>query len=480
MTAPAAYRTAPQEITTMPPGVPYIVGNEMAERFSFYGMKAILTVYMVKYLVDGSGNSAVLGEEDAKSAIHLFMAAAYFFSVPGAILADWWLGKYRTILYLSVVYCLGHLALAVIPGREGLMTGLILISIGAGGIKPCVSAHVGDQFGEQNQHLLSRVFGWFYFSINLGAFVSTLLTPLLLIWCGHEVAFGVPGVLMAVATVVFWMGRNRFVHIPPGGSAFIRETFLQGGWLTLVKLVPIYVFVAVFWSLYDQTGSAWVLQAEGMDRRWLGITWESSQIQAANPILILLMIPLFSYVVYPALGRLLKLTALRKIAIGFFVMVAAFSLSAWIEAQLEPLDLKAEQTAREQQQPVEEVVAAQLAAGERVSIGWQLLAYVLLTASEVMVSITCLEFSYTQAPNRMKSLIMSLYLLSVTAGNLLTSGVNLWIQNDDGTSKLPGASYYWFFTGLMLLASLGFLFVLATYREKSYVQGEDEQALAST
>ena len=147
---------------------------------------------------------------------------------------------------------------------------------------------------------------------------------------------------------------------------------------------------------------------------------------------------------------------------------------------LEPLDLKAEQTAREQQQPVEEVVAAQLAAGERVSIGWQLLAYVLLTASEVMVSITCLEFSYTQAPNRMKSLIMSLYLLSVTAGNLLTSGVNLWIQNDDGTSKLPGASYYWFFTGLMLLASLGFLFVLATYREKSYVQGEDEQALAST
>src|SRR5690606_3573456 len=111
-----------------------------------------------------------------------FTAAAYFFPVFGALLADVFLGKYRTILYLSIVYCIGHAALALMgtPGvgpSMWLFIGLMLISIGSGGIKPCVSANVGDQFGKANQHLLTKVYQWFYFSINFGAFLSTLLTP---------------------------------------------------------------------------------------------------------------------------------------------------------------------------------------------------------------------------------------------------------------------------------------------------------------
>lgn len=471
-----SYRTAPEARSTMPPGIPYIVGNEAAERFSFYGMKAILTIYMTKVLIGWGGEDATLSDEDAKSAVHLFVASAYFFPVLGALLSDVFLGKYRTILGLSIVYCLGHLLLAVVPGREGLALGLCLIAIGAGGIKPCVSAHVGDQFGSQNEHLLGRVFSWFYFSINLGAFISTLLTPVLLDRYGHHVAFGVPGVLMGFATLLFWMGRNRFVHIPAGGQKFLDESFSTEGLSAMLKLLPIYAFVSIFWCLFDQTASAWVLQAEKMDRTWLGIEWNSSQIQAANPILVLIMIPLFSYVVYPLLDRVLTLTPLRRMAIGFFVMVVGFGISGAVEAQLEPLDAVAQQQSQARGVEVDEIIAEQVEQGLRANIGWQLLAYVGLTASEILVSITCLEFSYTQAPNRMKSFIMSLYLLSVSFGNLLTSAVNQLIQNSDGSNKLPGASYYWFFTGLMLVAAMGFLVVVATYRSKTYLQESDQAA----
>jgi len=468
------YLTAPQPITTMPPGIPYIVGNEAAERFSFYGMRAILTIYMVKHIVGWHGEQAFYSEEDAKAIYHQFVASAYFFPIFGALLSDWLLGKYRTIISLSLVYCLGHLLLATVPGREGLLIGLTLIAIGSGGIKPCVSAHVGDQFGERNQHLLTRVFSWFYFSINFGAFFSQLLTPMLLVWYGPHVAFGVPGVLMGLATLVFWLGRHKFVHVPPGGTRFLRESFSAEGLQAVAKLVPIYLCVAMFWALFDQQGSSWILQLEKMDLHWqlLGWSgrWESSQIQSVNGLLILVFIPLFSYVVYPVLNKLTPMTPLKKMSIGFFITVLAFVAIALIEEGLEPLDAIAVQAAAERNVPVSDVIAEQVAAGQRLSYGWQVLAYVIMTAAEVMISITGLEFSYTQAPNRMKSLIMSLWLLAVAVGNQFTSLVNRFIKNPDGTNALPGASYYWFFTAVIGVTALTFVVIAATYRERRYIQ----------
>src|SRR5690606_10592975 len=152
---------------------------------------------------------------EAKYVQHMFIAGVYFFPFIGALISDALFGKYRTIILLSLVYCLGHLVLAADTTRTGLYWGLGLIAVGSGGIKPCVSAHVGDQFGKTNQHLLPRVFSWFYFSINIGSFIAELLIPWLRKSYGPHVAFGVPGVLMFVATLLFWMGRNKFVHIPP-------------------------------------------------------------------------------------------------------------------------------------------------------------------------------------------------------------------------------------------------------------------------
>jgi POT family proton-dependent oligopeptide transporter len=467
------YLTAPIASTKLPPGIPYIIGNEAAERFSFYGMRAILVVFMTKYLVDSHGNPDPMSDEDAKYYYHLFLAWAYFLPVLGAILSDVWIGKYRTIIGLSLVYCLGHVALAVNDMRWGLFTGLALIALGAGGIKPCVSAHVGDQFGKSNMHLLERVYGWFYFSINFGSFFSTILTPWLLekspqwlaikfnvvspegiLWLkrlGPHLAFGVPGLLMLAATIVFWIGRHKFAHIPPRGLKEVASALRGPGGVALLKLVPIYVFVAVFWSLYDQNGSAWVLQADQMDRNWMGHEWLPSQIQAINPLLILLLMPFFSYIGYPVINKVFRLTPLRKISLGLFLTAAAFTISSLAQEQID--------------------------AHKTPSIVWQLAAFLVITAAEVMVSITGLEFSYTQAPRELKSVVMSMWLLTVSLGNVFTTLVNKFIQNPDRSVKLQGAAYYWFFTILMFVAAAMFIVVAWLYREKTYIQEEQPATL---
>lgn len=387
----------------MPGGVPYIISNEAAERFSFYGMRTILVIFMTQYLwlMDGAGGEP-MSKTQATAYYHDFVAWVYFTPLLGALLSDVFLGKYRTIILLSLVYCVGHAALAFmgVAGSSGwwLFAGLVLITIGSGGIKPCVSAHVGDQFGKGNSHLLTKVYNWFYFSINLGSVISTLMTPWLLQWYGPHWAFGVPGVLMAIATFLFWKGRHRFIHVPPGGMKFFREISSRDGLVAIGKLIPLYLFIAMFWALFDQTGSSWVFQAQDMDRNFLGIEWLESQIQAINPLLILAFIPLFTIVVYPALDRYFKLTPLRKIGIGLFLAAASFALVTVVQSWIDR--------------------------GEQPSVAWQLLAYALITAAEVMVSIVALEFSYTQAPRNMKSMIMAVFLLSVWGGNFLTAAIN--------------------------------------------------------
>ncbi len=440
------YKTAPLASTQLPAGIPNIIANEAAERFSYYGMRAILVVFMTQHLMNSSGQLDVMTENDAKGYFHLFVSAVYLTPIVGALLADGLLGKYRTIILLSLVYCLGHLALSIDDTRIGLLVGQGLIALGAGGIKPCVSSHVGDQFGRTNQHRMSRVFGWFYFSINLGAFASMLIMPWLLDQYNSTVAFAVPGVLMLLATFAFWSGRFKFVHIPAAGVGFIKEAFSDTGLSAMGKLSVIYLFVAMFWALFDQTGSSWVLQAQKMDRMIFGFEVLPSQIQAANPLLIMILIPVFSYGLYPAINRIFVLTALRKISIGMFVTSVSFALSAWIQTRID--------------------------VGVSPHIGWQLLAYIILTCAEIMVSVTCLEFSYTQAPKSMKSFIMAFFMMSVAIGNLFTSGVNFFIQNDDGSSKLAGADYFWFFTVLMLLTSILFLFIVKNYKETEYFHDE--------
>jgi proton-dependent oligopeptide transporter, POT family len=353
------------------------------------------------------------------------------------------------ILSLSIVYCVGHFTLAMNDTRLGLAVGLSLIALGTGGIKPCVGANVGDQFSTSNQHLISRMFNWFYFAINFGSAFSTLLIPWLLNRVGPRLAFGVPGIAMMIATVVFWMGRRKFVHLPPTGlTHYARELFQRENLKALLNLLILVPFAAMFWALWQQNFSSWVVQSEHMNRHLFGIDWLPEQIQTVNPIFILLLLPLFSYVIYPAVGRFVKVTPLRRFGAGLWAAAAAFLIIAWIQTRID--------------------------AGWHPTVLWQILAFVVLTAGEVLLSVTHLEFSYTQAPRKMKSLVMCTYLGAVSLGNVFTAAVNFFIQNPDGSVELKGAAYFYFFVIVMAATAVLFLIVSQFYRGKTYIQDAAE------
>lgn len=504
------YLTAPDpNETKFPRGVPFIIGNELAERFSFYGMKGILVIFMTTFLLGAEGELQTMNREEAMTVYHLFTMSAYFFPMIGALIADIFLGKYRTILWLSLLYCLGHGSLALMdiaPHTMGLgmkpflFAGLVLIAMGSGAIKPCVSAHVGDQFGTGNKHMLTKIFNWFYFSINIGAASSMILTPIFLdaSWGGPWLAFGVPGVLMAIATFLFWMGRNVFIHVPPGGTEFFRETFSKDGRRAILNLIPLFlIFVPVFWAIFDQTGSSWVLQTEQMNREFLGRTWLPSQVQAVNPVLILIGIPIFTYVVYPLGDKVWKLTPLRKIGIGFVITAGAFALSAMIESWIVG---KSEAAISQMWAslgasiPADTVMPTKMSEMLRIAkeqgwtqtdiapyltdmpnIGWQFLAYIIMTAGEIMVSIVCLEFAYTQSPKKMKSFVMGIYMLGISLGNFYVAGVNFFMEQTKdaaGNTPLDGPNYYWFFSGLMIATTVVYIVYTQFYKGRTYIQGE--------
>jgi POT family proton-dependent oligopeptide transporter len=436
-----------------PAQVKFIVGNEACERFSFYGMRSILTTYMLTFLL--------YSQRDAKAYFHYFVAATYFTPIVGGWIADRFWGRYRTILWISFAYVLGHGILAVWETRTGLFVGLSLIAIGAGGIKPCVSAFVGDQFGAGEKALMQRVYGWFYWSINLGSAAAYMLIPVLLRRVGPSVAFAVPGIAMAAALLVYWAGTKHYVMAPPSGPnphGFLRVVAdavrkLGTGhpgqhWLDLARerhpgdavegaravfrIMGVFAAVTLFWALFDQKSSSWVIQARQMDPNVWRWAIAPEQLQAANPFLVMTLIPLFTWGVFPMLEkRGVALTALRKMTAGMFVTVLSFAAAALVQTFLDE--------------------------GQAPNILWQLPQYLLLTTGEVLVSVTGLEFSYTQAPRAMRSTIMSIWFLTVFLGNLLTALITNLV-------RLEGAAYFWFFAAFMLVAAIAFRLVARGYR----------------
>jgi len=400
MTTNAATAPAPAPVERddkMPSGIPFIISNEFAERFCFYGINSILTIYLAQHMH--------FTDAKASSWQSLFKSGAYFFPLIGAVISDVFWGKFRTIMVFSLVYALGCVALALFGDTStALAASLFFVALGTGGIKPCVSTNVGDQFTAKNSHLIERAFSLFYLAINAGSSISIFLCPVLLNspnW-GPKWAFGLPAAMMFAATVAFLAGRNRYAHVPPAGKIWLKEVVSKDSLALVGRLLIIYFFVACFWMLWDQSnGNTWTLQAQSvlMDKNLgFGLTLLPAQLQVVNGLFILVLAPLFSFAVYPFFGRFFKVTPLRKIGAGLFTVAASFVIVAWVEKRIQD--------------------------GHVVSAWWQILAYVVLTASEVLVSITALEFSYKQAPLRMKSFIMALFLLSSSAGNLMIAAVN--------------------------------------------------------
>lgn len=442
-----------------PRAIRYIMWNEAAERFTFYGMKAILTTYLVTGFFNPANNPVFRDAASARAneKTHLFITLAYAASVLGAFISDWFIGKYKTILYLSIVYCMGIACQAFFADNYPLfMAGLYIIALGSGGIKPCVSANVGDQFNETNGVLIEKAFSLFYFCINVGSFFSTLLIPVIFQKYGAAVAFGIPGILMAVATVVFVAGNKMYVKVPPTG--YPRQNFLAISWYALVlflkgkkgnrsfldaakdrfddeavegiksvwKILGVFMFIPIFWALYDQNSSEWVLQATYLDLNIFGLKLLPQQVQAVNPILILCFIPIFTFVIFPGLEkRGIIVAPLVKIGIGLIFTMLSFLVICMLQAKID--------------------------AGGHPSVGWQILAYFILTIGEVLISITGLEYAYAQSPRKMKSTVMAAWLLTVAVGNYIVSLVNKNISSGGFLAGLHGSTYYFFFIIVMLV-----------------------------
>uniref|UniRef100_A0A8C6LGE5 Solute carrier family 15 member 2 n=1 Tax=Nothobranchius furzeri TaxID=105023 RepID=A0A8C6LGE5_NOTFU len=523
----------------------FIVVNEFCERFSYYGMKAVLTLYFLSYLK---------WDKDLSTAVyHAFSGLCYFTPILGALIADSWLGKFKTIIYLSIVYVIGHVIKSVgaIPtvGNKDVhialsMLGLILIAFGTGGIKPCVAAFGGDQFDEDSMKERQKFFSIFYMSINAGSLLSTVITPVLRgdVKCFGEdcyaLAFGVPAALMMVALAVFIFGSSLYKKNPPQGNILLQVCNCIGfaiknrwnssksapkrtHWLDwaedkyskrlieeirmVLRVLVLYIPLPMFWALFDQQGSRWTLQATRMNLAFM-----------LNALMILLFVPIFDLIIYPLVSLCrINIRPLRKMATGMIFAALAFGAATLVEVNVvktvvepapagkcllqvynlagrdisvkvpdndvfpDPIkDLQVDVSAnagsfqqffntrpepvnltvgREQfyvpsdyirlrgvgpetcdslnlglldfgasytfilLQESGTIVAKRMEDVEanNVHIAWQIPQYVLLTAGEVMFSITGLEFSYSQAPTNMKSVLQAGWLLTVAFGNVI-------------------------------------------------------------
>ncbi|TSJ40884.1 POT family MFS transporter [Mucilaginibacter corticis] len=466
-----------------PRSIPYIIGNEAAERFSFYGMRSIMVTFLVAQFYSKLYNPTV-ADAKGNEVVHLFVALAYALPFVGGLVADWFTGKYKIILWISIVYCFGHLCLALFDTNlNGFMVGLLLIAIGAGGIKSCVSANVGDQFDKTNQTLLSKVYGWFYFSINAGSVFSTLLIPPIYKNYGAQWAFGIPGLLMALATIIFFSGRKLYVRVPPGGINKNNFVFISvyalfnigkkqkgqslldvskgkfnpekvEGVKAVYRVMAVFMFAPIFWAMWDQNLSEWVLQAEKLDRHinlgFTSFTILAGQVQTANPIFLLSFIPLFTYFIYPFFDKIgLKATPLRRIGAGLALTALSFVIIAFVQISVD--------------------------AGGHPSVWWQIFAYVVLSAAEVLVSITGLEYAYTQAPKSMKSTMTAIWLLTVSIGNLFDAYVNNSISNHGFFAKYTGSNFYWVFVGICTVFLILYLFISPRLKERNYIDEPDAE-----
>ncbi len=505
MTTPPATAAAAAK---MPPQIPYIIGNEGCERFSFYGMRNILTVFLMTSLLLAIPEP--LRKAEAKEVFHTFVIGVYFFPLLGGWLSDRFFGKYNTIFWLSLVYCVGHACLAIFEHSiRGFYVGLFLISLGSGGIKPLVSAFVGDQFDKSNRSMAQKVYDAFYWIINFGSFFASLLMPVVLKHWGASVAFGLPGVLMALATLIFWSGRKKYVHQPARGAnphnflkvvwtalkagnlglgvaavgmlaaayslsrmgdlGFVAAVCLAmvlvmgfggvGAWLQLERARGTHpdeavdgaravLRVLVLFALVTPFWSLFDQKASTWvlqaDQMAKPEWFQSSMMQALNPALVLILIPFNNLVLYPLITK----AGVRVTALRRMGAGIAMSGLAWIVAGTLQLWLDG---------------------GETVSIVWQMLPYALLTLGEVLVSATGLEFAYSQAPQSMKGTIMSFWNLSVTVGNLWVLLSNVSVKSPGAMAVIHSTGYsetaclMFFFAGFALVAALLFALVARRY-----------------
>jgi POT family proton-dependent oligopeptide transporter len=398
-----------------PTGFWFVFWGELAERSSYYGMRTLLALYLVE----------IIGfpEHTGASIVHGFMATCYLLPLLGGVIADRWLGRYRTILYFFVPYIFGQILLGNTHRPVFVFGALFLLALGSGAIKPSTAPLMGLIYEKNNKMaLLPEAFSYFYLAINIGSFFSTLILPKVREsfkpatgWTfathsqGFQVALAVPAVLMVVAAFIFGIGKRYYpkenVQARPPKTPEQRKA----EWATLARLGGVFLIIIFWWFVYDQNADIWIYFAKKyMDLRlitWpITITLTPDQVQFVNPLFIVLFTPLFNWHWnWLSRRRGAQVPATQKMLLGFVLMfVTTLILTG---------------------------TAVLAHAGTSVSVWWQILAFAVLTYSELCVSMIGLQFAYEQALPGTKSFVTAVFFVTIFIGDSLGGYYSSFYEN---------------------------------------------------
>ncbi|GFT15660.1 solute carrier family 15 member 2 [Nephila pilipes] len=362
-----------QDQRKVPKGIYFVIGTEFCERFNYYSLITIQTIYLSREL-DFSENISI-------KIYHGIVVVSYFMTIFGAILADNWLGKFWTILYISILYGFGNIILTAgsLPNKLSVMrvvslVGIFVISIGIGGVKPCISSFGGDQFTDDQEQIRHVFFSIFYFAINGGSLIAKSLIPILReqFKCFNQdscfpLAYLVTTSIYIIGLFLFIIGKPFYVIKAPDesiltsfikciGHALYRKTAAKNEkkkhWLDyaddrydssliadikdVARILFIYIPLPLFWALWEQQGSRWVLQGSKMDGEIHGYYLKPDQMLILNPLLIIIIIPILNSVIYPTLSKLkICRTPLQRMTTGGLLVAFSFINAAFIQLKIE-------------------------------------------------------------------------------------------------------------------------------------------------
>ncbi|KAF9932314.1 hypothetical protein FBU30_008421 [Linnemannia zychae] len=487
----------------MPKACYFILPNEFGERFCYYGVQPNLNKYF--QLISG------MDKVSAKVYSTSFTMLAYFFPLIGAALSDSFLGKWWTIISFSAVYLVGMILVTVfaIPnliGPVGKVSNfltflpMLIIAIGTGGIKPCVSSHGGDQYLPVQEAGKDFFFNIFYVSINVGALLTQFIVPeLTKLKCyGQETcypgAFLLPTIVFALAFAIFAAGHKFYRIVPPLGEFLpwkaVKASFLaakrhraaspeeraaKGHWLNFAEeeyggvfveevrdfglvLVPVVIPFAFCWMLYNQNSNEWANQYYLMSGALFGGNDEThSYVQSTafgniNTILIIILVPFLAAFVYPfCTKRGWNFSPQRRMAAGFFLIVVSFAVSAALAPSIEEAYKRSGRLLKD---------AAKYDGTyckECYSAWLQFPQWFLLSLGEALCSPTGVQFTYIEAGRQFRAVSTSFWLLSTSFGSILIMIFEPVFADAGFSSSTAG----WAYSGIGLFGF--FLYCIASY-----------------
>ncbi|KAF9186646.1 peptide transporter ptr2 [Haplosporangium sp. Z 767] len=454
-----------------------IIVTELCERFSFYGASMLFQRYMLTHLLLSKGSATAISRG--------FSFFSYITTIFGAIVADKWLGKFKTILIFAILYTMGLVLLTVSAiddlkdtlGMPGFVVALYcMISWGTGGIKSNVSTFAAEQIpAEDYPHptkagvtvnhgiTVERVFRYFYMAINIGGMLGQAITPAVSekAW---DLAFMIPAIVFVVGIIIFALGRPKYYDRPPKGNvlgqafrcfayAFRHRNSRVPGSHWIQGAAPkgndvldwdqkfvddlertyhackVFLVYPVYWALYNNMNDNFVNMGINMTRPgWL----KPEQLSFVNSAVIVIFIPILDIIIFPLLRKAgFRLGPINRIIIGFAIVTFCFVYVSVLQHFLYKSGPYYDFSGKDPNDPTRVISIPEdiIMVINDISIWTQLPAYILIGISEIFASATGLEFAFRSAAPELKSVVMSLFLATNAFGSLIGMILAIW-SND--------------------------------------------------